>query len=356
LSCLSNGTSLLGPQVYSTCNSTSPIRVENGSHPTTDLSGQITFPTRNVNQTWSTDITSLFSLWNQSNPTAAIWVDSPYIRNNTPSIATAFISVNDTEMTIVTCSLYATWQSMEAFTQPAYDAYVHSPPNDDFAGTHPETLFDKLDAPYDGRTHIQLDADWASVALPPEDTFLQLLLKWGTNRYEDPLCISFSPLVADALGRVEMDTDLVIGIDYDASVWNTSNDTAIVINNANINMSNTTALIMTIFRNGYSYSMEGITRKLAVAILLTHILLVIIHTVVVVSYGWKSPALNSLSDAFSLAINTPPSETPGRQNSSAVKIQSVSDGCLGFVLDDGGKSGDLEMRDKDEVKVMVEGQ
>ena len=128
----------------------------------------------------------------------------------------------------------------------------------------------------------------------------------------------------------------MITVDHDTNKWDLA-----IVDSATIDKSNSTALTVTGLRNGYHYSMNGITRRLAAAILLLHILLALIHTVLVVSYGWKSPALNSLSDAFFLPNNTPPSETTeltaGKQHNSTVDVRKVSDDRLAFVLDDGGK-------------------
>jgi hypothetical protein len=123
----------------------------------------------------------------------------------------------------------------------------------------------------------------------------------ATDHYSNikPFGISISTLIADSMARINMSPDLNIGIDANAvlSVGPIDLDTPHAYFNT-YPPKITTALAMTTLQYGYSYSMRGITRRLAGAILLLHTFLAIIHTVIVVSYGWKSRTLGSLSEIF----------------------------------------------------------
>ena len=133
---------------------------------------------------------------------------------------------------------------------------------------------------------------------------------------------------------------------------NHNGDLSSVKNNPEFDVNNATALTMTILRNGYSYSMNGVTRRIAAAILLLHVLIALVHTMLVVSFGWKSSTLRSLSDLFLLAANSPPVEaslptaslTKSRRESYTVRIRETSNSQLGIIPGDQGKSADIVLQ------------
>lgn len=61
--------------------------------------------------------------------------------------------------------------------------------------------------------------------------------------------------------------------------------------------------------NIYEYNYDGTTTKLAWAVLLAHVLLVLVHLVVTCAHGsWQSSAWSQLGDLLALALNTRPTE------------------------------------------------
>lgn len=60
------------------------------------------------------------------------------------------------------------------------------------------------------------------------------------------------------------------------------------------------------FHYGYSYSLQGSTRHLAVSILVLHMLLALIRAVLLFRHGYTNNILKSLTEILTLAINSPP--------------------------------------------------
>ncbi|KAF7884392.1 uncharacterized protein EAF02_004728 [Botrytis sinoallii] len=109
------------------------------------------------------------------------------------------------------------------------------------------------------------------------------------------------------------------------------------------------------FRYGYSYPLRGITKWLALSILLLHIFLALVHTVIITRMGWTSKILKSLCEILVLAINSSPST--GLDNTCAgidrldtykqiVKVRETSFEHLGLVM-----NGD---EDKHTEKVVID--
>jgi len=103
-----------------------------------------------------------------------------------------------------------------------------------------------------------------------------------------------------------------------------------------------------IHQNGYSYSMDNFTRRLAAAILLLHIFIAVFHTVLVVGYGWGSRELKSLSHLLLLGINSPPSKTKRgslitnkKIHSCTVVVQKMPESHFELVLDNERTSDDI---------------
>ena len=172
---LPNGTSFFGPQAVSICSHVQ-IKVDTKSDPTSINSDrQITFPIMGKTQGWSTDSNTFFPFWNQSDWEAALWIDPPFLGNNTPSISAAFISVKgspDNHLTwILSCSVYASWVPQETYLKPSTGPYIYS---SSIVTTETSNTFDSNHA---NGTHIKLDADWANLALPPNATIIPLCPK-----------------------------------------------------------------------------------------------------------------------------------------------------------------------------------
>jgi hypothetical protein len=369
------------PQTFSICNSTI-TKIQNLSHRTSQkLQKQLKFPTIE-GPTWTVDSPILLNLWNDSNPTAAVWIDPPNLGNNTPSIATALVSVVQADevetpskfngtIEIVQCSSYVYWLPVETYIEPSIDSYIHSSIGDEFWTTGMGSYhFPPWYIPSDmiGR-RVQLDAEWASRALPPPSTLLQLapkmLVEGGFYRvWEQPLGTSTSVLLTDAMSRIGMNAGVTIALDYDSKRWHTDGgphpDSSTgynisVTTSDQINKSSSTAFMVETHRNGYGYSMNGFTRRLAAAILLLHIFIAFSHTALVVSYGWSSRDLRSLGELLLLGINSPPSNTTRgsfiakeKLQDCTVVVREMPDSQLALVFDDDRISDDIPLQDRRE--------
>jgi len=97
--------------------------------------------------------------------------------------------------------------------------------------------------------------------------------------------------------------------------------------------------------NIYEYNFDGRTTKLAWAVLLTHVLLVLIHFVVTCVHGnWHSSAWSQLGDLLTLAMNTRPTELL-RNTVVAVKDWDIWR-LTAYVRVHDGDSVGLELRNK----------
>ena len=82
---------------------------------------------------------------------------------------------------------------MDIYIEPSLDAYVHSSTNDNWPEAF-ENVLPRSQAPYlesefvtstpSSGMHVQLDAGWATLALPPNKSILEILpklaLSWRT--------------------------------------------------------------------------------------------------------------------------------------------------------------------------------
>ncbi|RDW74876.1 hypothetical protein BP6252_06018 [Coleophoma cylindrospora] len=269
-----------------------------------NLSHQLAFPMIG-SQTWTAEAAKLLDSWNTSDSTVAVWIDPPqYLGDNKPSLAAAFISDalggSDVAAMVTTCSIYAHWIPIETYIQPSIDVHIHSSIDDNYwstgLGLDPLYSFSSTQYFPSGVAQVQVDADWADQALPLNSTVLQLA-PVVNNYYNESLWIPYSTslslLIADAMARI-LDVGVATVIDCDRSLWSDDSfphSTAPYGFNISFTTSDqfdsfgSTAFTISTLRNGYSFSMNGLTRRLAAAILLLHILVAFIHTVIVVSYG-----------------------------------------------------------------------
>jgi len=272
-------------------------------------------------ETWTADARPLLDLWNASDPDAqlGLWMEPPYQANNMPSIAAAFLSLNHDNYTsgeitfnIQTCTIYTSWKPVETYIVPESDSYIHTSTSQVRTETAPNLMAT------DG-VYIELDVDWASLALPIDNTVLPVF-----NAYFADLDFGFSiaMVVTNAMSRIHMDDQLKFAYKDDF-----------------VNTMNNTEFKFTTFRYGYSYSIQGITRHLALGVLILHIFIALLHTIIAVSYGWATPELKSLFDTFTLALHTPPDKiaslagnAKSKQGRCNVKVRELSNNQLGFVV------------------------
>jgi hypothetical protein len=228
-------------------------------------------------------------------------------------IAAAFVAIDNTtvpsNIEILACSLYASWHPAEVYIDTTTDSYIHSPTiNNPKSQLSSWFLSDQAEP---GTQNVQLDVGWANLALPPDKNIAQLnprMVGEPSFGWVKAFGSSLSLLVTDAMARLGMDSkgifavDSTIGTKYEALLLSAEN--VILLNISEVDMGNTTAFDITQFRYGYSYSMSGSTRRLSVSVLLTHVLIALIHTALVVRYGWRCPDLKCLCNLLVLATNS----------------------------------------------------
>ncbi|KAF5870844.1 uncharacterized protein Bfra_009399 [Botrytis fragariae] len=172
---------------------------------------------------------------------------------------------------ISSCSLFAGWQASKLYIDPTRDRYIHSP-----STTNPTQSLDDLmqDSTNTAKTihTVQIDAEWANAALPPNDIILPLASSsFGTNN-ANPLGMIATTFMSDAMSRIpyKMNAGFKVLI---PTVEPNQNFTTL----SNV-PKDVTDIHIKRFRYGYSYSLQGSTRHLAVSILVLHILLAFIST------------------------------------------------------------------------------
>jgi hypothetical protein len=345
---LQSGMPPLGPQtlVFCTPNTLSPPNGTSINGAT--LNGtQLIFPVKG-GQSWTTDAGPLFDLWNQSTPIASLWVEPPDFGNETPSIAAAYAVVNpynSTQLDVVSCSIYASWQATEVYLYPGTDNLFHSPTIDDLIAPIAQGEISSLDVS-DTRP-IQLDIDWANSALPPNETIGQLIrsIKNSPPSNDETSVFEFgcslSLLVTDALARFGMDNTISVAVNYDADAMDPEvvGSGIILQNISEVDTGNTTAIYLTGAQYGYGYSTDGITRRLGIGVLLTHVLIVVIHTALIGWYGWSCTDFESIYDLVVLAIKVPtglsqvlPPVSKLKKHDVTVKLQEISGSEIELVL------------------------
>jgi hypothetical protein len=402
---LSNGSQVLAPAAYATCSTTGynwrngslweiPADDDGDYSQTTDYGpplSLLTFPTfpLDSNQTWISDASPLLEIWNNSTEIATLWVEPPDFGDITPSIGVVFAaflnlteysnltdllngdSINKSAAKIVTCSVFASWQPVEIYIDPFTDSFIHSP-SIDFPSA---AVRDSNYLANKGAQAIKFDIDWANLALPPNDTvglFITKLINvpevsatsntgddeyigYTDSSWNIPMGISLSIFIADVMSRIGMEGDKMVGLEVDepsptfedigmireGSIDNNNNNVyRMSISGSNFT-NNTTEFQVTLLRYGYGYSMDGLTRRLAAGILLTHVLMGLIYMILVVWFGWTCHGLRSPFEVVVLAINSPSTEILDNTCAGVsrldtyrhiVKVGEVSDTEIGLIL------------------------
>ncbi|KAM3075083.1 hypothetical protein ACMFMF_005764 [Clarireedia jacksonii] len=259
------------------------------------------FPLEDPTRFWYSNASAALDLWNVSQQTVSIWVSS----GERPSIGAARIS-------------------------RSYDGSDRSE-------------FDK-----------QLDVEWANCALPPNQTlipFATSLMPRSCGSYPiGSFGVAVTALIADAIARSGMSKAIFLKTNFSSQFltpWGASNwpwifQDILSFNGSETDRENYTPVNIRQWRYGYSYSLDGSTRRLALAILLTHILFALIHSTLVVWIGWSCNILTSLYEVVVLAINSSP--TSILENTCAgitrldtykhiVKVREVFEQHLSLVLE-----------------------
>jgi hypothetical protein len=349
----------------------------------------IPYPGAHYNETWELN-TSLS--WDNaiSDHTSNVHFLWTTLQNNTsgPSLLAAFninntknafnytdsngIAHKGTNQTAFTCSIDARWAPVKMWMFPSFDFdyRVHENSPYDLAGSL-NFLFDSEQVSI--LQQIQIDPAWAAslnVNTPNSTSTLtmeqivriadSMNVDWWSNGTTDGLlnlvAAGMGMMIADGLARLSWSDQMVALVSdnqsYSLQNWgnNASLDTTRMAPNINPDW---LKMNFASYRQGWSYSLSGITIKLALCVLLLHLAIAVIHTIVVVFSRdvWTTKSWTSMGELLVLAINS--DRTEKFQNTCAginrsrtwrnkLKIREVEQGHLGLVVDDHGYSNEVE--------------
>ena len=316
-----------------------------------------------------------------------LWADLP--NNMTgPSLLAAF-NVNNTansfnftdenglvhsgdNQTAFTCSIDARWAPVQMWMLPGndFDYRVHEESPYDLDGSL-DFLFDKDGIP--SLQQIQIDPSWAAslnVDIPNSTTTLTMeqiirIAAWmNSDAWSNGTSDSFLNLVAtgigmmitDGLARVSLSDQLVAVVSDDSGTylqnWGTNSSLDSTLTAPDINPA-WLELDFSSYRQGWSYSLTPKTVKFALAVLLLHFIVAVVHTGIVVGsrHVWVTKSWKSMGELLVLAINS--DRTDKLQNTCAgvgvsstwrktLKIRETRPGHLGLVVDDNARGSDVE--------------
>ncbi|KAF5877908.1 uncharacterized protein Bfra_000071 [Botrytis fragariae] len=330
-------------------------------YPSVDM--KFTFPLEEpARGSWYSNASTTLDLWNASRQSVSTWASSEGQR---ASIGAAMITCAEefgdgmcgthqswVPLEFTTCSVFAQWQPMEIFIIPSMDRFVHLSGFDSPDRSLDKWLRNNL-SDFD-QQKVQFDAGWANSALSPNQTLIPIvtaLSQPGTyNDRETAFGVAATTLIADAMARNGMSNNAILKGNFEFPPllwpsgypkWNTFFPDILSSEGLETNLENFTPIDIRQWRNGYSYSINGITRRLAFGILLVHILFALIHTTLLIWIGWSCNIFKSLCEIVALAINSSP--TPKLENTCVgiarldtykciVKVREVSEQHLGLVL------------------------
>lgn len=298
---------------------------------------------------WYSNASTALDLWNGSQEIVSTWVSS---EGHGPSIGAAMITCDElylngicephrswTPFMFTTCSVLVRWQPMEIFVNPGIDRFVHLSGFDSPDQSLDKWLRSNL-SDFD-KQKVQIDADWANSALPPE-AFTHMDTVFG---------VTVTTWIADAMARSGMSNPVILKdnfedlplLDPKGYIFEDYYIRSLLLSSEHpeTNLEESTPIDIQQWRNGYSYSLTGSTRRLAFGILLVHILFALIHTTLLICIGWSCNILKSLCEIVALAIKSSP--TPILENTCVgiarldtykhiVKVREVSEQHLGLVL------------------------
>ncbi|KAN0096831.1 hypothetical protein V8E51_015636 [Hyaloscypha variabilis] len=307
---------------------------------------QLTFTLRN-GHTWTTDAGAVVDLLNQSRPTTSMWIEPPPIfGNQTPSIAATFVTVDLEYMVLAiqACSIYASWQPVDVYLEPATDTSFHLSVVDDYSllRTFPSDLLQ-----YNDTYPIQLDINWANSELPCNETIGLLAKKLEAESilgFEVAFGYSLSVVITDALARVWMDVNATLALDgvTDEDAQAFKNATSITVESFSaVDQVTSIPVFLNAMQFGYGYTTDGITRRLNIGVLLTYVFIVVIHTALALWYGWICADLASLYDLVTVAMRSStgisqdsplPPAAELKKNDVTIKVQEISDSELKIVF------------------------
>lgn len=106
---------------------------------------------------------------------------------------------------ICTCSVYAAWHPVQLSIYPGSDANFHSQ--------------DDMPYPSGAPPYIQIDIDWANLAVPPSTAIEELATRLNSNNnltsLDAPFGSTVSILLADAIARIGLQSNQSMAEKFD---------------------------------------------------------------------------------------------------------------------------------------------
>jgi hypothetical protein len=296
------------------------------------------------------------------------WVDLGISGHMKPSLLGLFAmnyfdSANNSQ-TLFPCTIDARWVPVNVWIDPTVDPLVY------------ETLPNPAALPLAAYSQLYISLDWAhSLNVQPTDSAdnhtaiealgtacSHLAVSGDINSDTTVECLeaALALYLTDGLSRFQRmrhqyfldsyyfdnnltgsDTKIIDAATTDA-IYDTYDPLAVTLTPGDLrNPSKYTQIHFSVYQYGYGYPFRGITIYIAVAILLLHVLIALIHMSIVVYGGWSSDAWAKMDELVLLALHS----TPGRlRNTYAgvskastwgkrIKVRETIDDHLELVLD-----------------------
>jgi hypothetical protein len=349
----------------------------------------IPFPGIASNETWAVDAniawdtlisertSNVHFLWasladNQTGPSLLAAFNFNNTDNSFNYTDSSGVAQTGNNQTAFTCSVDARWAPVQMWMLPGndFDYRVHEVTPFDMDGT-----FDFLSSPeqISSLQQIQIDPDWAAslnIYLPNSTTTstMEQVVRiasgmnddaWTNGTTDDFLnlvAVGMGMMITDGLARLSWSDQLVALVSDDLGPYlqnwgsNSSLDTTRTAPTIDPNW---LKMNFASYRQGWAYSLNGKTIKFALAVLVLHLVIAVIHTGIVVGSRnvWTTRSWRSMGELLVLAINSDPSEKlqntcTGIDKSSTwrrkLRIRETEQGHLGLVVDDGEDMNDFE--------------
>ncbi|KAI9761273.1 MAG: hypothetical protein M1840_001976 [Geoglossum simile] len=291
-----------------------------------------------------------------SNPVQFTWVDLEQPYASLPSLGTTFrLNQNVTfkdgalDNPVFACSVVAFWTSVVPSMEPLEGTAVTPTPLDSDAMT------------------ITIDSGWArALNIPLSDSNLttieSIINDLAYKVREDATSIdTFNTQAASAIGLMVTDGISRLGWN-ERFVYTThdSTDTLTIVTNNGTYLDETSSdyinpdwieLEIEVFQTGYSYSVRTVTVRIAIAVLLLHSLVAVIHTIVLcfARRPWTSQSWGTVGELVLLALNSRlDRENSANANTGAetqtwnqpLRVREVGEGHLEILV--GAIPGDSE--------------
>jgi hypothetical protein len=348
----------------------------------------IPYPGINSNESWTVDTNAWdVAISEYSSDVHLLWASLPN-NNSGPSLLVAFnfnntnntftytdssgVSHTGDNQTAFTCSVDARWAPVEMWMLPGgdFNYRVHEVTPFDMDGS-----FDFLSSPdqIPSLQQIQIDPTWAeslNVYIPNSTTTLTMEQVFRisidmsadgtgngtTDDFLNLVAVGMGMMVTDGLARLSWSDQLVALVSDDSGSYLQNWGTNASLGSARIPPNidpDWLEMNFGSYKQGWSYSLSGPTIKFALAVLVLHLIIAVIHTgIVVCSHDvWTTKSWGSMGELLVLAINSHRSEK--LQNTCAgidlsstwrrkLKIRETEQSHLGLVVHDNEVIPDLE--------------